>query len=137
MKVQQGVLVIHVVGLQHLLSAIIDLVVQYGQEKMLYLYRLYALQASLQHGQLEDVVCLLAQGRLGRTHRHRQHAAAQPVLQLHLHRMDVDGMAVKHVFHSIGLVAKYAQQQVLGGHFGARQAKGFLTAESEHLGYFG
>ena len=113
------------------------MVVQDGQQQMLFLNARSALQACFQYGQLQNVAGFLVEHQVAGVDRHSYLVLPDAHFQLRLDCLHVDVQSVENIQHGTFLHAHQRQQQVLGAHAAAGQPCGFLAREGQDFGYFG
>ena len=121
------VFVVHVVEFQYLFGSVIYLIVQDGEEQVLFVYALCVLYASLEYGELQDVRCPFVEHQLTGVDGLHECVFAHFGLQGGLHRRQVQSQTVEHVDDRTFLHAQQSQEQVLGPHGRRRQSRCLLT----------
>ena len=106
------------------------MVMQYGQQQMLLLHACGALQASLQHGQLQDVAGFLVQHQVSGVDGLSYLVLPDARLQLGLHGLHADVQPLEYLHDWTVLHAHDTQQQVLWSNAAAGQPTCLLARVS-------
>ena len=131
LKIGHHIFISDIVELQHLLGAVVHLVVQDGHEQMLHIHSLGMLHTGLKHSQFENVAGLLVQHQLACIQRFLDIVHPNAFLKFVLYGLYIDFHTTEQVSYHTVLLSDDTQQQMLRPHAPACQPRGLLSAESE------
>ena len=121
------VVVVHVVKFQYLFGSVVHLIVQDGEQQMLFFNFVGTLNAGFEHGQLQDVAGLLVEHQVTGVDGAAQLVFPDLLFKLGLDRLKVEIQTVEDVDDGAFVHSEQAQQQVFRAYRPAGQPCRFLT----------
>jgi len=106
-------LIVQLIHLEHLFGTVVQLVVQDGQQQMLHIDGLGVLNASLQYRQFKYITCLIVKNKLRGEYGAVYLAAANTLLQLIFHTLNIDIQMIEQVNHRSIFLSQNAQHEML------------------------
>ena len=131
------VFVVHVVGCQYLFSAVVNLIVQDGQQQVLLVDFVCTLRTSLKHSKLQYIVCFLIQHEVAHVNGHCYLVLSDLLFQFRLDGLNIQVHAVENIIYRALFHAKESQQQMLRTDGTTGQPRRFFARESEYFRYLG